>query len=58
MPHTLAAYAGLCDFYAAPVADNAFVADLLIFPAVALPVFAGPEDPLAEQTVFSGFNVL
>src|SRR5699024_2236709 len=52
MSHTLTADAGLRNFHSTPVTYNAFVADLLIFTTVALPVFARSEDPLTEQTVF------
>ena len=51
MSHTLSADACLGHFHAASVADNAFVADLLIFTAMTFPVLAGSENSLTEQTV-------
>ena len=56
MSHTLTAYAGLGYFNTAAVTDNAFIADFFIFTAVAFPVFAWSEDPLAEQTVLFRFQ--
>ena len=56
MPHALPPDAGLGDFHAAPVADHSLVSDFLIFTAVALPVLAGPENLLAEQTVPLGLQ--
>ena len=52
VPHTLTAHTRLCDLNAAAVTHNTFITDLLILTAVALPVLAGSEDPLTEQTVF------
>src|SRR4029077_18195536 len=49
--HALAAHLGQGHFDAAPVADDATVADALVLAAVALPVFHGAEDALAEQAV-------
>ena len=49
--HTLSSYTGLCNLNAASVTDHAFIADLLVLAAVALPVLAGSEDPLAEQAI-------
>ena len=46
----------LGNFNATTVADYAFVTDLLVLTAVALPVLAGSEDTLAEQTVTLGFQ--
>ena len=54
--HTLTAHTGFCYFYAASVADYAFVANFLIFTAMALPVFAWSEDSFTEQTVFFRFQ--
>ena len=51
MTHALTAYAGLGNFHAAAVADHAFIANLLVLSAMALPVLAGSENSLAEQTV-------
>ena len=51
MAHAFAANAGLGNFHAAAIADYAFISDLFIFAAMALPVFAGSENPLTEQTV-------
>ncbi len=56
MSHTLSANAGLGNFYATTVADNTFISDLFIFAAVALPVLAGSENPLTEQTVPFGLE--
>src|SRR4029077_17734720 len=49
--HALAAHLGQGHFDAAPVADDATVADALVLAAVALPVFHRAEDALAEQAV-------
>ena len=49
--HSLSADAGLGDLNAASVTDHAFIADLLILSAIALPILLGTEDPLAEQAV-------
>ena len=51
MSHALSADIRFGDLYAASVADNTLIADLLVLSAVALPVLAGSEDPLTEQTV-------
>ena len=56
MSHTLSTHIGFCNLYAASVAHNAFIADLFIFSAVALPVLAGTENTLTEQTVFLRFQ--
>ena len=56
MSHTLSADAGLGYFNTTAVADNAFISDLFIFAAVALPVLAGSENPLTEQTVPFGLE--
>ena len=52
--HALAADGGAGDFDAALVADDALVADVLVFTAVALPVLGGAKDGLAEEAVFFG----
>ena len=52
MAHTLTADAGFRNLNAAAVADYTLISDLFIFTAMAFPVLAGPENPLAEQTVF------
>ena len=49
--HPIAAHLGTGYLYAAPLADDALEADALVLAAVALPVFGGPEDLLAEQPV-------
>ena len=54
VPHALPAHLGAGDFHAAPVADHAPVADLLVLAAVALPVLRRTEDALAEQAVLLG----
>ncbi len=51
MAHALAADFGAGDFDAAAVADDALELDLLVAPAVALPVLDRAEDALAEQAV-------
>src|SRR5688572_4894229 len=50
--HALAAYAAQGDFDAATIANDAAIADALVFTAMAFPVLYGTEDALAEQTVF------
>ena len=50
--HAFAAHLGFCDFNPAAVADNALVADTLIFSAVAFPVLCRPEYPFAVKPVF------
>ena len=42
------------DFHTAPVADNAFVFNPLIFPAVTLPVLGRPENCLTEEALELG----
>ena len=54
--HTLTAHTGFCYFYAASVADYAFVANFLIFTAMALPVFARSKNLLTEKTIFFRFQ--
>ena len=56
MSHTLTTYAGFGYFNAAAVADNALIADFFVLSAVAFPVLARSEDPLAEQAVFFRFQ--
>ena len=51
MAHPLAADLGAGDFNAATLAHDAAEADALVLAAVALPVFLGTEDLLAEQPV-------
>ena len=55
MAHSFAADFGFGDFNAAAFANLAFIANALIFAAVAFPVFLRPENTLAEQTVALGF---
>ena len=52
--HALAAHLGARDFDAALLADDALIADALIFAAVAFPVLGGAEDLLAEEAVALG----
>ena len=49
--HTLTSYLGTGNFNAAAFADLALEADLLVLSAVALPVLAGSEYLLTEQSV-------
>ena len=49
--HTLTTYIGLGYFYTTLIADHTLVTDLTILTAMALPVFAGPENTLAEKAV-------
>ena len=56
MSHALAADTGFCDFHAAALADDAFIADFLVFSAMALPVLGRSEDNLAEQSVLLRFQ--
>ena len=49
--HTLAAHLFLGHLHAAAVADDALVTDTLVLAAMALVVFHGTEDTLAEKTV-------
>ena len=46
--HTLTADVRLCNLYSTTVADYAFIANLFILSAVALPVLAGSEDSFTE----------
>ena len=50
--HSLAPYLRPGHFYAAAVADDPLVANLLVLSAVAFPVLGGAEDALAEESVF------
>ena len=56
MSHTLSSDARLCHLNAAPVTDNALISDLLILTTMTLPVLAGSEDPLTEQSVSLGLQ--
>src|SRR5262249_27750997 len=49
--HALTAHLLARDLDAAALTDDALVADSLVLAAVALPVFRGTEDALAEETV-------
>ena len=51
MSHTLAAHAGLRDLDAAAVTDDALISDLLVFAAMAFPVFGRSENLFAEKAV-------
>ena len=53
--HSFAADFGFGDFNAAAFANLAFIANALIFAAVAFPVFLRPENAFAEQAVALGF---
>ena len=50
--HALTTHRFLCHLYAAPVADDALVANTLVLATVTLPVFDRTEDFLTEQSVF------
>ena len=54
--HALATDAAQGNFNATTVADNALVFDALVFTAGTFPVPCGPEDALAKQTTFFGFE--
>ena len=54
MSHTLTADLAAGDFDSASVAYLAFVADLLILAAVALPVLGRSENLFAEKTAYFG----
>ena len=56
MAHALASDFGSGDFNAAAVADSAFVADALIFAAMAFPIASGPEDAFAKEAVAFRFE--
>ena len=49
--HTLSADTGLCYLYAASVADNALVTNLLVFTTMTLAVLAWSKYTLTEQTI-------
>ena len=51
VPHALTADRGARHFHAAFVADHAAMADVLVLPAVALPIPRRSEDRLAEEAV-------
>ena len=50
--HALTPDLGTRNFHATAVADDALVADFLVFTTVALPVLGRAEDALAEEPVF------
>src|SRR5690554_2431923 len=52
--HPLTTHLLLGYFYPAPVADNPFISDSLIFTTMTFPVFHRPKDPLTEQTTHLG----
>jgi hypothetical protein len=54
--HAFAPDLGFCHFHAAPVADDAFVFNLLVFAAMAFPVLHRAENLFAEQPVFFGLG--
>ena len=56
MPHALAAHLGASDLDAALVADDALIADSLVFAAMALPILCRTENLFAEQTVLFGLG--
>ena len=56
MAHPLTADLGAGNFYAALVADFAFVTKAFIFTAVAFPVLGRPKDSFAEQAVAFRFQ--
>ena len=56
MAHSLTSYLCFCYLNAATVADNAFVTDSFIFTTMTFPVFCGPENSFAEQTVLFRFQ--
>ena len=56
MPHTFTTNFGLSYFDPATVADNAFMFDAFVFPAVAFPIAGGSGDPLAEEPACLGFE--
>jgi hypothetical protein len=51
MAHTFAAHFFFCHLYPTSVADNPFVADALIFTAIAFIILYRTENPFAEKTV-------
>src|SRR5690606_30443355 len=54
--HALPAHLGAGDLHAAPVADDAAIADPLVLTAVALPVLRRAEDLLAEEPLTLGLQ--
>ena len=52
MPHSFASYRGTGDLNSALVADDSFIANILVLAAIALPIFSGAENRLTEQSVF------
>ena len=54
--HALSAHFGEGDLYAATIAHNTFVFDLLVFPASAFPVPCRTENLLAEKTALLGLK--
>ena len=52
MSHALSTDGLLRHLDAASVTDNAFVANPLVFTTMAFPIFHGPKDLLAEETIF------
>ena len=51
MPHAFAPHFGTGHFDAAAVADDALIANFLVFTTITLPVLGGTENALAEQAV-------
>ena len=51
MAGPLSADAGLGNFHAASVTDDAFVSDFFVLTAMALPVLAGTKDPLTVKSI-------
>ena len=56
MPHAFATHLAAGDLDSASVADLAFIANLLVFSAVAFPVLGGSENALAEKAVTLGLQ--
>ena len=56
MAHTLTTHRGFGNFDAAAIAHDAFITNLFIFTAMALPVFARSEDLFAEKAFFLGLQ--
>ncbi|EMS81841.1 hypothetical protein LEP1GSC074_1961 [Leptospira noguchii str. Hook] len=55
MPHSFATNFGVSYLYPALVANHTLITDGLELTAVTFPVLCGPENLLAEKTVFLGF---
>ncbi len=51
VPHTFATHLLLSNLYSASVANDTFISDSLVLSAVALIVFNGTKNALAEKTV-------